>query len=46
MTKPPLIILDVSNPAAFSGTDSIIILEYTDEDTRHEGCPEVAGLAE
>ncbi|MFQ3454859.1 ATP-binding protein [Bradyrhizobium sp. UFLA01-814] len=33
MTKPPLIILDVSNPAAFSGTDSIIILEYTDEDT-------------
>lgn len=30
--KPPLIILNVSNPAAFSGKGSIIVLEYTDED--------------
>jgi hypothetical protein len=30
--KAPLIIIDVSNPAAFSGKGSIIVLEYTDED--------------
>jgi len=30
--KAPLIIIDVSNPAAFSGEGSIIVLEYTDED--------------
>ncbi|WP_342712768.1 hypothetical protein AAFG13_17390 [Bradyrhizobium sp. B124] len=30
--KPPLIVLDVSNPAAFSGKGSIIVLEYTNED--------------
>ena len=29
--KAPLIIIDVSNPAAFSGKGSIIVLEYTDE---------------
>ena len=29
--KTPLIIIDVSNPAAFSGKGSIIVLEYTDE---------------
>jgi hypothetical protein len=27
--KPPLVIIDVSNPAAFSGNGSIIVLEYT-----------------
>ncbi|MCD9112992.1 hypothetical protein [Bradyrhizobium japonicum] len=26
-----MIIIDVSNPAAFSGKGSIIVLEYTDE---------------
>jgi hypothetical protein len=30
--KAPLIIIDVSNPAAFSGKGSIIVLEYRDED--------------
>ena len=30
--KAPLFIIDVSNPAAFSGKGSIIVLEYTDED--------------
>lgn len=30
--KQPLIIINVSNPAAFSGQGSIIVLEYTDED--------------
>jgi hypothetical protein len=30
--KAPLIIIDVSNPASFSGKGSIIVLEYTDED--------------
>jgi hypothetical protein len=30
--KAPSIIIDVSNPAAFSGKGSIIVLEYTDED--------------
>jgi hypothetical protein len=29
--KAPLIIITVSNPAAFSGKGSIIVLEYTDE---------------
>ena len=29
--KAPLIIINVSNPAAFSGKGSIIALEYTDE---------------
>lgn len=29
--KAPLIIINVSNPAAFSGKGSIIVLEYTDE---------------
>lgn len=29
--EAPLIIIDVSNPAAFSGKGSIIVLEYTDE---------------
>ncbi|MBR0706278.1 MULTISPECIES: hypothetical protein [Bradyrhizobium] len=30
--KQPLIVINVSNPAAFSGQSSIIVLEYTDED--------------
>jgi hypothetical protein len=30
--KAPLIIISVSNPAAFSGKGSIIFLEYIDED--------------
>jgi hypothetical protein len=30
--KAPLVIIDVSNPAAFSGKGSIIVLEYVDED--------------
>jgi hypothetical protein len=29
--KAPVIIIHVSNPAAFSGKGSIIVLEYTDE---------------
>ena len=29
--KAPLIIINVSNPAAFSGKGSLIVLEYTDE---------------
>lgn len=29
--KAPLIIINVSNPAAFLGKGSIIVLEYTDE---------------
>ena len=32
MQKAPLIIINVSNPVAFDGKGSIIILEYTDED--------------
>ncbi|MBR0755624.1 hypothetical protein JQ604_25885 [Bradyrhizobium jicamae] len=28
--NPPLIIVTVSNPAAFSGKGSVIVLEYTD----------------
>ena len=30
--KAPLIIISVSNPTAFSGKGSIILLEYMDED--------------
>jgi hypothetical protein len=30
--RAPLVIIHVSNPAAFSGKGSIIMLEYTDED--------------
>jgi hypothetical protein len=30
--RPPLIVISVCNPAAFSGKGSIILLEYTDED--------------
>jgi hypothetical protein len=30
--KAPVIIIDVSNPAAFSGKGSMIVVEYTDED--------------
>jgi hypothetical protein len=41
--KPPLIILNVSNPAAFSGKGSIIVLEYTDEDAAMRAAQKIAG---
>ncbi|MFB9267712.1 hypothetical protein [Bradyrhizobium sp. CCBAU 53421] len=40
--KAPLIILNVSNPAAFSGKGSIIVLEYTDEDAAMRAARKIA----
>ncbi|WP_244067896.1 hypothetical protein [Bradyrhizobium sp. Ce-3] len=37
-----MIILDVSNPAAFSGKGSIIVLEYTDEDSAMRAARKIA----
>ena len=40
--KAPLIIIDVSNPAAFSGKGSIIVLEYADEVAAMEAARKIA----
>jgi hypothetical protein len=37
-----LIIISVSNPTAFSGKSSIILLEYTDEDAALKVAREIA----
>ncbi|WP_407150633.1 hypothetical protein [Bradyrhizobium sp. ORS 86] len=37
-----MIILDVSNPAAFSGKGSIIVLEYADEDVAMRAAKKIA----
>ncbi|MCC8982955.1 hypothetical protein [Bradyrhizobium acaciae] len=42
MNKPPLIFLNLSNPDTFSGTGSIIILEYTDEDAAMRAAQKIA----
>ncbi|MGX1353008.1 hypothetical protein AB7M49_006617 [Bradyrhizobium elkanii] len=40
--KHPLIIINVSNPAAFSGKGSLIVLEYTDEDAARKVARKIA----
>jgi hypothetical protein len=40
--KAPVVIIDVSNPAAFSGKGSIIVLEYTDEDAALKAARKIA----
>ncbi|MGY4312567.1 hypothetical protein [Bradyrhizobium sp. JR3.5] len=40
--KQPLIIINVSNPAAFSGKGSLIVLEYTDEDAAKKVARKIA----
>ncbi|MBR0799798.1 hypothetical protein JQ615_30945 [Bradyrhizobium jicamae] len=42
MNKVPLIILTVSNPAAFSGKGSVIVLEYTDERAAEKAARKIA----
>ncbi|MBR0939379.1 hypothetical protein [Bradyrhizobium jicamae] len=42
MNKVPLIILTVSNPAAFSGKGSVIVLEYTDERAAMKAAQKIA----
>jgi len=40
--KQPLIIINVSNPAAFSGKGSLTVLEYTDEDAAKKVARKIA----
>jgi hypothetical protein len=42
MQNAPLIIINVSNPVAFEGKGSIIILEYTDEDAARKVARKIA----
>ena len=42
MQNAPLIIINVSNPVAFEGKGSIIILEYADEDAARKVARKIA----